>query len=90
MTAYPPELSSGTPKLPEIRTLLLDDSRFDRKRIRRMGEGLGLNLTFHEAGSVKAMRDLLDQQGFDLFLIDYMMPEANGHAALDLIRNHSA
>jgi PleD family two-component response regulator len=89
VTASSPELTSGTPRLPEIRTLLLDDSRFDRKRIRRMGDGLGLNLHFHEADSVRAMRDLLDRQSFDLFLIDYMMPEADGLAALEVIRNHS-
>jgi CheY-like chemotaxis protein len=89
MTAYSPELPSGTlANLPEIRTLLLDDSRFDRKRIRRIGDGLGLNLKFEEVDSVPAMQELLDRQGFDLFLIDYMLPGDDGLAALRLIRGH--
>jgi PleD family two-component response regulator len=89
MTAHSPELSSDRlAQLPVIRTLVLDDSSFDRKRIRRIGDGLDLKLRFEEASSVKALHDCLDRQTFDLFLIDYMMPEADGLAALEVIRNH--
>ena len=75
-------------QLPEIRTLVLDDSRFDRKRIRRIGDELDLKLRFEEASSVTALRECLDRQNFDLFLIDYMMPESDGLAALEIIRSH--
>lgn len=89
MTLDSPDLPPSTlARLPEIRTLVLDDSSFDRKRIRRMGDGLDLKLSFQEAHSVKALQNCLDTQTFDLFLIDYMMPEADGLAALDLIRAH--
>lgn len=89
MNDYSTEWSSGvSTNLPAIRTLVLDDSSFDRKRIRRMGDGLDLKLNFEEAGSVAMLRDCLDRQSFDLFLIDYMLPEADGLAALEMIRNH--
>jgi CheY-like chemotaxis protein len=86
-----PELVSGGSGNPSvIRTLLLDDSAFDRTRIRRLGGKLDLGLDFQEAPSVQVMERCLDTQVFDLIMIDYLMPEADGLAALQMIRRHEA
>jgi DNA-binding NarL/FixJ family response regulator len=74
--------------LPAIRTLLVDDSIFDRKRIRRLGDRIDLPLVFEETASVAGLKQCLDREKFDLFLIDYAMPEADGLAALAAIRAH--
>ncbi|MEO8244102.1 MAG: response regulator [bacterium] len=75
--------------LPAIRTLVLDDNSFDRKRICRLGGGIGLPLVFDEASSVETLKQCLDRQAYDLFLIDYVMPGGDGLAALEIIRNHA-
>ncbi|MCW1404309.1 response regulator [Novosphingobium sp. MW5] len=91
MAPKSPEFSSvDLAKLPEIRTLVLDDSSFDRKRICRMGNGLDLKLRIEEATSVQGLKECLDRQNFDLFLIDYKMPGSDGLSALDVIRNHKS
>jgi CheY-like chemotaxis protein len=72
-----------------IRTLVLDDSAFDRTRIRRLGARLDLPMEFVEADSVRGLSPLLDRHSYDLILVDYEMPEADGLQALDLIRNHA-
>ena len=83
-------MASGVEAHPAlIRTLVLDDSSFDRARIRRLGGRLDLPMEFAEADSVKVLGDVLDRQTYDLILIDYEMPEADGLQALDLIRSHA-
>lgn len=82
----PPSGQNG--HLPAIRTLILDDSNFDRKRILRLGDRIDLPLVFEEASSVEGLKHCLDRQVFDLFLIDYSMPEGDGLDALQVIRAH--
>ena len=72
-----------------IRTLVLDDSAFDRTRIRRLGGKLDLPIEFAEAASVEGLGELLDRQTYDLILIDYEMPGADGLQALDVIQSHA-
>lgn len=81
--------TAGMPgSLLPIRTLVIDDNRFDRKRLMRLGEHTDLPLIFEEATSVQGLRRCLDKQHYDLFLIDYAMPEGDGIEALDAIRAH--
>jgi DNA-binding NarL/FixJ family response regulator len=71
-----------------IHTLVLDDSSFDRKRILRLGDRINLPLVFEEASSLAGLKHCLDRRNYDLFLIDYSMPDSDGLAALDVIREH--
>lgn len=69
-----------------IRALLLDDSSFDRRRIRRYSEKSRLHVEFTEAPDLKSMERALEQGVFDLFLLDYQLPEGNGLRAVEMIR----
>lgn len=68
--------SWANPKL--IRTLLLDDSSFDRARIKRMSGRTDLEVELTEVGDIAGMRAAVDHEQFDLILIDYRLPEGTG------------
>lgn len=71
-----------------IQALLLDDSAFDRKRIRRLGNALDIEIEFEDVPSIAAMSRSLDQHSYDLVLIDYQLPEGDGMSALEMVRSH--
>ena len=73
-----------------INVVLLDDSKFDRLRIRRMSQATGLPICLDEVGSIAALQALLDLDHFDLVLLDHRMTDGDGIAALDMVRNHPA
>lgn len=72
----------------EIKALVLDDSSFDRQRIRRLASNLPMDIDFDEIASLDALDDVLDQERFDLILLDYNLPTGNGIEALKKIRGH--
>lgn len=74
----------------EIRTLILDDSEFDRKRIERMCNDTGLSFKFTGIDSIHALRPVLDAQKFDFMLIDFRLTESDGLAAVRRVRSHPA
>lgn len=76
--------------MPAIRTLVIDDSSLDRKRILRMGDRVDLPMVFEEVSSLGGLQSCLDRQTYDLFLVDYMMPEGDGLTALEMIHKHQA
>lgn len=73
---------------PGIRVLVLDDDSFDRKRIRRMGRETGMRIQFEEAGTLGALKVLLDSTNFDVILLDYRLGASDGLEALDMVRSH--
>ncbi|MDA8747600.1 response regulator [Litoreibacter sp.] len=73
-----------------VNALVLDDSVFDRKRIRRMNDSFDVPMLLAEAPTIEEMCARMEDQSFDLFIIDYGLPEGDGLAALDLVQTHSA
>lgn len=84
-----PSSCPGTPPLPrDIRVLLLDDSTFDRARIRRLTEKTNLSVQVDEVDSIAAMDAAVARENYDLMLIDYRLPEGDGLMALEhVMRN---
>lgn len=73
---------------PEIKALVLDDSSFDRHRIRRLAGQMPLDVDFCEVSSIETLEDMLDRQKFDVVLLDYHLPSGNGLEALRKLRSH--
>lgn len=71
-----------------IKALVLDDSVFDRRRIRRIGNDTRLGIVMDEISSIEALDPVLDQDRFDVVLIDYNLPGGDGIEALMRIRRH--
>lgn len=78
--------TEGRDRSAPISALLLDDSAFDRARIRRMVQSSGLPVTIEEAPTLTALADKLDTNTYDLVLIDYGLTDGNGLAALDILQ----
>lgn len=72
----------------DIRALLLDDSNFDRARIRRLSQKTGLSIHLDEVDSIDAMDRAVAQANYDLILIDYRLPVGDGLMALDHIQRN--
>ena len=71
-----------------IKALVLDDSVFDRRRIRRISHDTRLGIIMDEISSLDALEAMLDQDRFDVILIDYNLPGGDGIEALMRIRRH--
>ncbi|KIN62033.1 Response regulator/GGDEF domain protein [Sulfitobacter noctilucicola] len=85
-SSFPP----GAPMPRDIKALLLDDSNFDRARIRRLSEKTNLCVHMDEVDSIEAMDRAVNEESYDLVLIDYRLPIGDGMVALDhLLRNDS-
>ncbi|UWR23143.1 response regulator [Sulfitobacter sp. S190] len=69
-----------------IKALLLDDSTFDRARIRRLSKQTELMLHMDEVGSIGELKDAVGRQVYDLILIDYRLPEGDGLEVLAHIK----
>jgi len=78
-----PSSFPGVPSAPhEIRALLLDDSNFDRARIRRLSHKTDLCVHMDEVESIAAMDQAVARNNYDLILIDYRLPVGDGMQAL--------
>ncbi len=71
-----------------INALILDDSNFDRKRLRRIAKHTGVPIEFTSCASLIAFEKLLGEQEFHIIFIDYRLPEGNGLEALKMLENH--
>lgn len=70
----------------DLRVLIVDDSLTSRKHVRRTLEGLGIE-HFVEAENGRQAQACLEQQYFDLIVTDYNMPEMDGRALVEFVRN---
>jgi PleD family two-component response regulator len=73
---------------PLINAIVLDDSTFDRRRLRRMSREAGLPLLLDEVDSIDALQKALDDEVFDVVFLDYRLPVGNGLIAHDVVRKH--
>jgi len=71
-----------------INALLLDDSKFDRRRIRRLSRDMGVAIQIDEVASIAALQEALDADSYDVVLLDYRLTEGDGLQALELVRAH--
>lgn len=71
-----------------LSALILDDSKFDRHRICRMSREAGIPIFMDEVASIDQLRGMLDEERFDVILIDYRLTDGTGLDALELVRNH--
>jgi len=62
---------------------LLDDSDFDRRRIRRLSKKTDLPITLDEVSSIEELEAAVRLSRYDLVMIDYRLPVGNGMQALD-------
>jgi PleD family two-component response regulator len=78
----------------EIRVLLLDDSKFDGERIRRMCSRMALPIEIFEANSIEQLDLIVEDETFDVIIVDYSLPVVDGFVALEhvnqSVRNHNA
>ncbi len=72
----------------EIKALVLDDSSFDRRRIRRLAGEMPLTIQFNEVSSIDGLDAVLDQNRFDIIFLDYHLPSGDGMEALGKVRAH--
>lgn len=69
----------------EVRVLLVDDSKLARNHIRRVLEGMGLRKIKEAENGAMALTFIKDE-GFDLVVTDYNMPEMDGRELSEFIR----
>ena len=62
---------------------MLDDSSFDRARIRRLSRKADLDIELDEVGSIAELDHAVQTTRYDLILIDYRLPQGDGMEALD-------
>lgn len=70
-----------------IKTLLLDDSTFDRTRIKRLSHKTALAIDLTEVSNIAELREAIEREVFDLILIDYRLPQGDGLDVLAHIQN---
>lgn len=81
------KVRTALPQLPEFASILLvEEQSFDRMRLRRLIATLEFDTHIVEADCLEAMGTMLEQDTFDLILLDFNMPDGNGLQALDAVR----
>ena len=84
----PERLSLRDVDAEELKVLVVDDSSFARRAIRRTLSRMGIEHFVEAADGAEAMA-LIDSHFFDLVLTDYNMPRVDGRALLEYIRSKS-
>ena len=71
---------------PRINALILDDSEFDRVKLRRLLKDTSVPISLREASDVQTFEAMLDSSVFDVVLIDHQLVDTDGFDALALLR----
>ena len=73
-----------------INALILDDDEHDRSRFRRFSNQSQLSIDLHEEPTIERMAVKLEQQCFDLIIVDYNLTDGDGLMALEQIKRSVA
>ncbi|MCC1492942.1 response regulator [Cognatishimia sp. F0-27] len=73
---------------PLLTALIVDDSRFDRARLKRLCLRSGMKVEVVEAATLAEMRAAMDKTEFDLVFLDYNLGLDTGLDALRLVLAH--
>jgi signal transduction histidine kinase len=74
-----------------IHVLLIEDNPTDARMVRGfLREAKGRRFELHTANSLRAGLDVLDQYTFDAVLLDLVLPDSQGLATLNAVRNAAA
>lgn len=71
-----------------VSCLLIDDSKYDRQRLRRVAGQTGLTIDFTEAADLDGAISALRTADFDVILMDQMLPDGEGTTVAELFKNH--
>lgn len=69
----------------DIKTLLVDDSSIIRHMMTNMLKGIGIQHVEHARNGAEAL-NILKKEKFDLLITDYHMPEMDGPALINAVR----
>lgn len=72
-----------------VNALILDDSLYDRKVIRRLCRGTSLPISLDEVDRITTLVPMLEQEDYNIIFLDYKLPEGNGFDAIKVIRNNA-
>jgi len=76
------------PKTKTVSCLLIDDSKFDRQRVRRIAEQSSIEVTFTEASNLDEALNALRARAFDVVLLDQSLPDGEGTVVVELLNRH--
>lgn len=72
----------------KLKILIVDDDEVDRMAVRRALKTAGVKMEISEAENYREAIDLLLQKDFDCAFIDYRLPDKDGLALVQEIREH--
>lgn len=84
----PTPVDSDTFDTQELELLVVDDSTMSRKQIKRILTNMGIT-NIHEAEDGQQAIEMIKRNFYDLVVTDYNMPNIDGQALVDFIRNKS-
>lgn len=71
-----------------VSALVIDDSRFDRRRLERLCEECELDITLRQAATKEEFGTRLDGEKFDVIYVDLNLPEGSGLDLIPIVRAH--
>ena len=84
MTAAASQNSFNSGAATSLNAIVLDDDRFDRKRLARWARAIGPGrIQLREAADLAQFSEMVARQRFDLAFIDFCLADGNGLDAMD-------
>ena len=72
----------------KISCLQIDDSKYDRQRLRRIASQTRLDIEFTETANLDASITALRTSEFDIILMDQTLPDGEGTTVAELFKTH--